>query len=447
MKNIAIIGAGLTGLTTAFYLKKYGFNVCVYEKTDRCGGAMHTLHQDGFSFEAGPTTGVINSPEVFELFEDLNILDKINYADENAKKRLIWKNNSFHPLPSGPISAISTPLFSLKDKIKVLFEPFISKGNNEHENLAHLVKRRLGTSFLNYAIDPFIGGIYAGNPENLIPKYALPKLYNLEQEYGSFIKGAFAKARKKKNDREKKASKKMFSFYGGFSSLINELVANIGEENILTQQKELKIEKQDDKYIINKESYDLIVSACPSTGFKESFAFLNEDEIDKLTNIKYAPVVQIALGFKNWDGIDLNAFGALVPSIEKRNVLGILFTSSFLKDRAPKDSILLSIFMGGTRNEAITKEDDDIILNKAIEEVNSMLKPKNAEINLSHIFRHKYAIPQYEITSKERFQAIKEIENKYSNFFVGGNIHNGIGIGDRIKQGNNIANKIASLNK
>lgn len=447
MKNIAIIGAGLTGLTTAFYLKRYGFNVCVYEKTDRCGGAMHTLHQDGFSFEAGPTTGVINSPEVFELFEDLNILDKINYADENAKKRLIWKNNSFHPLPSGPISAISTPLFSFKDKIKVLFEPFISKGNNEHENLAHLVKRRLGTSFLNYAIDPFIGGIYAGNPENLIPKYALPKLYNLEQEYGSFIKGAFAKARKKKNVREKKASKKMFSFYGGFSSLINELVANIGEENILTQQKELKIEKQDDKYIINKESYDLIVSACPSTGFKESFTFLNEDEIDKLTNIKYAPVVQIALGFKNWDGIDLNAFGALVPSIEKRNVLGILFTSSFLKDRAPKDSILLSIFMGGTRNEAITKEDDDIILNKAIEEVNSMLKPKNAEINLSHIFRHKYAIPQYEITSKERFQAIKDIENKYSNFFVGGNIHNGIGIGDRIKQGNNIANKIASLNK
>lgn len=447
MKNIAIIGAGLTGLTTAFYLNKYGFSVTVYEKTDRCGGAMHTINEKGFFFEAGPTTGVINAPEVFELFEDLNILDKINYADDSAKKRLIWKNNSFHPLPSGPISAITTPLFTFKDKIKVLFEPFIKKGDNENENLANLVKRRLGTSFLNYAIDPFIGGIYAGNPENLIPKYALPKLYNLEQKYGSFIKGAFSKAKMKKNDREKKASKKMFSFYGGFSTLINELVKKIGEEHILTNQNKIEITSKNDKYIINDKSYDYIVSSCPAQGLSESFSFLDKNEISQLTDINYAPVVQIALGFENWDGIDIKAFGALVPSIENRNVLGILFTSSFLKDRAPKNSILLSIFMGGTRNEAITKENDDEILNKAIEEVNSMLKPKNAKITLSQIFRHKQAIPQYEITSKNRFEAIKRIEDKYQNCFIGGNIHNGIGIGDRIKQANNIANKIASLNK
>jgi len=210
-KDIVIIGAGLTGLTLAFYLKKQGTNVLVIEKSGKTGGVIQTVKDDGFVFETGPNTGVVGNPEVAELFEDLEGLCSLETANPSAKRRLIWKKGRWHALPSGFVSAVLTPLFTLKDKFKVLGEPFRRKGNNPKENLADLVKRRLGVSFLNYAIDPFISGIYAGDPKYLIPKYALPKLYALEQDYGSFIKGSIQKAKEKKKIRDfKKLPKKYF---------------------------------------------------------------------------------------------------------------------------------------------------------------------------------------------------------------------------------------------
>jgi oxygen-dependent protoporphyrinogen oxidase len=189
-KDIVIIGAGLTGLTLAYYLKKQGKDVLIIEKSDKAGGVINTENENGFVFETGPNTGVVGNPEVAELFEELEGLCEFEAADPSAKRRLIWKKGKWNALPSGFISAATTPLFTIKDKFKVLGEPFRKKGTNPEENLADMVKRRLGDSFLNYAIDPFISGIYAGNPSYLIPKYALPKLFSLEKYYVSFIKGA-----------------------------------------------------------------------------------------------------------------------------------------------------------------------------------------------------------------------------------------------------------------
>ena len=214
-KEIVIIGAGLTGLTLAFYLKNQGKDVLIIEKSAKTGGVIQTVKDDEFVYETGPNTGVIGNPEVAELFEDLQGLCTLETADPSSKRRLIWKNGKWRALPSGFWSAVTTPLFTLTDKFRVLGEPFRKKGTNPEENLAELVKRRLGKSFLNYAIDPFISGIYAGDPKYLIPKYALPKLYALEQNYGSFIKGTMKKAKEnKKNPRMQKATKEVFSAKG-----------------------------------------------------------------------------------------------------------------------------------------------------------------------------------------------------------------------------------------
>ena len=158
------------------------------------------------------------------------MLDK---ADPNAK-RYILKNGQWTPLPSGLISAINTPLFTLKDKFRILGEPFRKPGSDPDESVAQLVRRRLGESFLDYAVNPFISGVYAGDPEKLITRYALPKLYALEQNYGSFIKGSIAKARQKKTELEKKATREVFSAKGGLGNLIKALTLKIGKEKILT---------------------------------------------------------------------------------------------------------------------------------------------------------------------------------------------------------------------
>jgi protoporphyrinogen/coproporphyrinogen III oxidase len=166
--KVAIIGAGLTGLTTAFYLKKGGIPFVVFEKANRPGGVIQTYNENGFTFEGGPNSGILSRPEVVELLEDLQDDCTLEVANETAKARWIWKKDRWVPLPSGLISGITTPLFSVSDKLRLLGEPFRKKGDNPNESLSQLVLRRMGKSFLDYAIDPFILGIYSGDPSRLV---------------------------------------------------------------------------------------------------------------------------------------------------------------------------------------------------------------------------------------------------------------------------------------
>ena len=209
--DILIIGAGLTGLTTAYTLASKGKNVQVLERMERAGGQIHTHQEDGFVYESGPNTGSISNPEVAELFIELEKVSsgkcKLETAHDAAKKRLIWKGDQFRALPSGLGSAIATPLFTLGDKFRILGEPWRKKGENPDETVGELARRRLGKSFVDYAVNPFLSGVYAGDPNTLVTRYALPKLYNLEQNYGSFVRGAMKKAKEPKTDRDRLATK------------------------------------------------------------------------------------------------------------------------------------------------------------------------------------------------------------------------------------------------
>jgi oxygen-dependent protoporphyrinogen oxidase len=243
-KEIIIIGAGLTGLTTGFWLTRAGKDIQIIEQQNRIGGQIQTFQENGFIYESGPNTGVVSNPEVAELFEALSPACSLETAREESKRRLIWKGNRFHALPSGLSSAITTPLFSLYDKFRILGEPFRVKGNNPNESVGELTVRRLGKSFLNYAVDPFLSGVYAGDPMQLTTRYALPKLYNLEQEYGSFIRGSIAKAKLPKTERDRLATKKVFSAQGGLSQLTHAMAEAIGNDHITLSASDVTIQPQ-----------------------------------------------------------------------------------------------------------------------------------------------------------------------------------------------------------
>ncbi len=444
MVKVAIAGAGLTGLTTAFYLKKAGVDFQIFEKTDRPGGVIHTCHENGFTYEAGPNSGMLSRPEVAELLEDLGDDCIPELADETAKSRWIWYENRWEALPSGIVSGITTPLFSFPDKLRLLGEPFCKKGNDPNESLAELVLRRMGRSFLNYAVDPFILGIYSGDPAQLVTKYAFPKLYWLEQDYGSFIGGSVKKAREPKSDRDKKATKSIFSVKGGLSNLINALVKNIGEENIRLNCKNLRFEKNNNGYSTgySEMTFSHVVSTTGAYELSGLFNFLEKEKLEAINQMEYSKVVQVSLGFKNWTGIPLNAFGGLVPAIEKRRILGVLFLSSFLKDKAPVNGALLSVFLGGIRNAGMIELSDSEIGQIVKEELMEMLKLKTFEPDLLKIFRYNHAIPQYGFESEKKLKEIDFIEKKYPGLVLAGNIRDGIGIADRINQGRNVASGI-----
>ncbi len=441
-KDIVIIGAGLTGLTLAHYLKKQGKEVFLVEENNFTGGVIQSGNEEGFIYEKGPNTGVVGNPEVAELFEDLEGLCTFEAANPKAKRRLIWKNGNWHALPSGFLSAVTTPLFTLKDKFRVLGEPFRKKGENPKENLADLVKRRLGKSFLYYAIDPFISGIYAGNPETLITKYALPKLYALEQNYGSFIKGSFKKAKERKNNpRLQKATREVFSAKGGLTNLIQALTQKVGNENILLGAKNTTVNPVQNGFLIRATTNspieiqaNKVVTTAGAYVLPQLLPFLSASEKLPFEELKYASVVQAILGFKQWKGISLQAFGGLVPSLENKNILGALFTSSFFDQRAPLNGAVISVFMGGTKRPDIFEMNDNEIRSVLKKDISEMLKVTAFEPDLFKVFRYKHAIPQYEINSDKRFETIEAVQKKYPGLLLAGNIRNGIGMADRIKQ-------------
>ncbi len=443
-KKVAIIGAGISGLVTAFYLKKAGIDFRVFEKQNRIGGVISTEKENGFLFEKGPNSGVLSNVELVKLFEDLKDDCELETADQTSKKRLIWKNGKWNALPSSIMTAITTPLFTFGDKLRVLGEPFRKKGTNPHENLSQLVKRRLGQSFLDYAIDPFISGIYAGNTEYLIPKYALPKLYSLEQTYGSFIKGAIKKGKESKTDDEKKISKEIFSVKGGLIELINALAKNIGNSNIKTNCGDLKVLQKDNLYIIDKETYTNVISTVNSPNIAKVFPFILEEELENILNLKYAKVVEATIGFNNWNGSDLKAFGGLVPGKENKNILGVLFMSSIFKNRAPKSGALLTIFAGGTKREDLTQVSEADLKEIIKKDIVEMMDLQTFNPDLFKLSYYDYAIAQYGVDTKERIEAVLNIQNKYSGIILGGSITGGVGIADRVKQAKDISNVILS---
>ncbi|NQU81421.1 MAG: protoporphyrinogen oxidase [Bacteroidetes bacterium] len=448
--EIAVIGAGLTGLTTAFYLKKKNKDFILLEEKDKPGGVIQTRHENGFTYEEGPNTGVVGNSDVAELFEDLDGLCKCEVANEKVNKRYILKDGVWEPMPMGPIQAVNTPLFTLKDKFRLLGEPFRSRGTNPDEPLSEMVQRRMGQSFLDYAIDPFILGVYAGDPSRLLTKYAFPKLYNLEQTYGSFVGGSVKMMFEKKVEREKKATRKVFSVLGGLSGLTDALWKSAGEDRFLMSVKNIEIQPEGDHFVItgmlNNEKMTLkaqkVITTTGAYTLRSMLPFADKKLLLAVEKVKYARVMQVVLGFKQWTGMKLDGFGGLIPFREKRDILGVLFLSALLSCRAPEGGALCSVFVGGVRREDLFEKTDDEIRRIVEREFSDVMRLKEFNPDLFKIIRYRYAIPQYGIESHEKLQALEQLQSTYKGLIIGGNLRDGIGMADRIKQGKHLADII-----
>lgn len=450
--DVCIIGAGLTGLTTAFGLIKKARSVHVVEQANRVGGQIQTHKVGDFVIESGPNTGSISYPEIVELFQEIGNQNLLETACASAKRRLIWKGDSFIELPTGLISALRTPLFTWYDKFRILGEPFRSKGANPNETVGDLTIRRLGKSYLDYAVDPFISGVYAGNPMNLVTRYALPKLYRLEQRYGSFIRGAIAKAKEPKTSRDHLATKQVFSARGGLENLVTTLYEAIGAQNITVGAKEVSILPIHNifkvSYVVGKGELKHIwckkvVTTCGAYALPRLLPFVEHSLMEQITSLFYAPIVQVGVGLKDTAGLRYHAFGGLVPSIEQQRVLGILFPSACFQARAPQGGAVFSFFLGGVRHQDYINKSDDEITAIVTDALHRMLHfPTTLCPDVVRIFRHRHAIPQYDIKSGLRFAAIEKVQQQYPGLVLAGNIKDGIGMADRIKQAVRLAENL-----
>ena len=454
--EVTVIGAGLTGLTTAYWLKRKGVDVRVVETKNRIGGQIQTQRNNHYIFETGPTTGSVSTPEVAELMMDLAQTSggkcQLETAPDSSKRRLIWKGNRFRELPSGPLSAITTPLFCFSDKLRILGEPWRKRGTDPDESVGSLAARRLGQSFVDYAVDPFISGVYAGNPDKLVTRYALPKLYALERDYGSFVRGAMAKAKHPKSDRDRLATKKVFSAQGGLSHIPEAEAALVGMENIVLGADKVMVKYNNKVWLTtftdvdgNKRQIESrwVVSTCGAYNLPSLLPFVDQARMNAISQLTYAPVMEVNVGMPDTFGGDYQAFGGLVPTVEHQQILGILFPSACFTQRAPKGGALFSFFLGGVKHPEMLEKSDEEIENLVKECLHTMLKfPAEAKPDFINISRHQRAIPQYGADSGARFEAVSSIEQEYPGLIIGGNLRDGIGMGHRITQATNIANHI-----
>lgn len=442
MEEIVIIGAGITGLSTAYWLKKDGFKVKILEASNQVGGNIKTEKHQNFVFDTGPNSGLETTPLIKQIVDELNLQDEFVYANKESNKRYILRDNVLHPLPMNPKDFITTRLFSTSGKFRVLLEPFIGKSKDGYyQSVAEFVRRRLGQEFLDYAINPFVSGVFAGDPENLSVKSAFPKLYRLEEVYGGLFKGMIKGAKERKQRAEKsKQSAAMFSFRNGMSVLTNRLGEFLKDE-ILLNHKLTKVQKVDDRILINavedgnEKVFETksVLFTIPAYSTAEILRELDGYLHNHLITIYYPPVLVLNVIYrKDKIGQPLDGFGFLIPEKEKKSFLGAIWNDSIFPNRGDQDFASFTIFVGGARQAKIFENDLNELINQVLSEFEQIMKITIKPESIKYKFWEK-AIPQYSLGYIEKENAINQFEKNNKGIFLGGNYRGGISVGDCIK--------------
>jgi oxygen-dependent protoporphyrinogen oxidase len=454
--QVAVIGGGISGLTTAHYLTGMGIDTRVIEKSDRTGGTIESQRIEGYLVDYGPNSGLDTTPLLGEMFHRLGTSSSLQYASDKAKNRYIVRNGRLHALPMGPGAFVKTPLFSPRAKLALLREPFIRPSDpKQEESLAEFVRRRLGREFLDYAINPFVSGIYAGVPEKLSVRESFPKLYDLEQQYGSLIKGTIKgmreRRRRRKSGEQSRASARMFSFAGGMQTIVDALSRELADR-VHTGTIPLCVEKKDAGFAVHSRSADgdwalgcdAVVLAIPAYAYREIDFTMGLEVGEHLDRISYPPVSVVFFGYKaNPATVPLDGFGFLIPEKEKRGVLGTIWNSTLFPERAPAGGVSLTTFVGGSRQPDNALLDEGAIVDLVRADLNDLLgittKP-----DLVAIRCWERAIPQYNIGHTDIIRAIAAFENKTPGLYISGNFRGGVAISDCVGRAREVCDRVAS---
>ena len=461
--DVIVVGEGITGLSIAYWLKKRGVNVTVLAKDSEVGGTMKSVQDRGFLYETGANTALETTPLFKGLISDLKLESEFIYANPEGKNRYILRNGVLLSMPLGPGSFFFTRLFSTAAKFRVMKEPFIGRAEKE-ESIAEFVERRLGREFLDYAIDPFVAGVFAGKTEQLSVRSAFPKLYALEEKYGGLVKGMIKGAQERKQRAEKaKDRAETFSFVSGMQILPQAIGSSLGKavlfnakvtgiRKLTTAHIEPANEPDARRYHIEylrngKEEEikaDSVVFAIPAYDAAPIVKLLSRETANVLSSIYYSPVISIFLGVKREDiGRPLDGFGFLIPSKEKRKILGCLWNSCLFGNRAPAGMVALNAFIGGARQPELTGLNDEQIIQITLDELKSIMQYSGKPVYLN-ITRWQKSIPQYEIGYQHKMDMLAQFEESNQGIFLAGNYRGGISVGDCVKNAYEIAEGIYS---
>lgn len=450
MASVGIIGAGIAGLAAAHHLQTNGVSVHVFEASNRTGGVIQSERTEGFLVEHGPNSIRAGASALETIIDDLDLQEERIWANEVANTRYVVRDGTPTPLPRSVRSFLATNLFSTRAKLRLMAEPFIGRGKAHEESVAQFTRRRLGPEVLEYAVAPFVGGVFAGSPDNLSVRHAFRRLATLEDEYGSLFFGAIRRALASSDGETQDVPSGLFSFRDGLQALPDALTNALGDRISLNAPVRA-LSNDDTTWTVTiapddastqTRSFDALLCTVPLHRLAAMKADTSVD-LSPLNNVQYPPLSVLALGYPR-DAVDhpLDGFGVLVPPVENDlDILGTIFSSTLFPGRAPDGHVLLTTFVGGARAPDQATRNTDALQSIVERDLAHLLGVTEAPVFRRHI-HWPHAIPQYELGYGAVKETLDELERQHPRLAFAGNYRQGVSVGDTLTSGVDAADRL-----
>lgn len=441
---VAVVGAGLTGLAAAHRLTNRGRAVRLLEAAPRVGGVVRTERtSDGWLVETGPNSFQENSRDIAALIGELGLDAEKCIAHPAAKKRFIVRGGRLRAAPTSPPALLTSSLFSPLGKLRLLQDLAFNPAAREADlSLAQLVREHFGGEFLDYALGPFVSGVYAGDAEKLSARHAFPSLWKAEHTHGSLIRGLIAQMRTRRHQGHPRS--KLISFRDGLQTLPDALARKLppGAITLNATVESLRppfapdapwrITWRTPEGATPTEDFSAVILALPAHALAKlvfntlDHRAISENSLGALADIVHPPVSSLFLGFRREQvAHPLDGFGALVPAQENRRVLGVIFSSSLFPNRAPAGHVALTVMIGGRRQPELAALPAARLVAEAMPDLRALFGVSGEPVFQRHTFWPR-AIPQYDVGHEKFLHAIERCEHTYARLFIGGQARDGI---------------------
>ena len=438
--RIAIVGGGISGLATAFFVHRQApsTELTLFEAAPRLGGTMRTEEVGGFLFETGSNGFLTNKPDTLDLVHHSGADPLLLPSSDAARIRYIYSDR-LHRLPESPGAFLGSGLLSPFGKLRVAAEVLIPPRRDQgEESLQSFGYRRVGREFTDCFLDAMSAGIYAATPASLSVNAAFPAVVRLEQDYGGLFRGMI-----RKRKREAGPGGILMSFSGGVSRFIDHLGALLGDA-VHIGCAVTGIEPDGDGYRLNvgdsSQVFDQVVLATPSYTAAELLDGIDKPLAARLREIGYSPVSVVGLGYHDLDH-PLNGFGLLTTTAAALPILGVLWDSSIFPDRAPPGAKSLRVMIGGQRNPELALREEAELIEIARDGVGTTMGV-TATPEVGFVQRWERGIPNYTVGHLGRVGAIYDRLAAYPGLHLNSNAYRGIGLNDCVANARSCAEQV-----
>jgi len=454
MSGVVIIGGGISGLSTAYYLNRRGVPSTLIESRARLGGVIQTEHAEGCTIEAGPDSFISAKPAALELIRELGLADQVIGSNDYSRKTYVWKGGRLLPLPEGLMMMVptrlmpllTTPLLSWGTKMRMGLELLRApRPHTSDQSVAEFIEEHYGAEAVDYLAEPLLSGIYGGNPRELSVTSVLPRFVSLSREYGSLTRGVLAeRAKAPKNNG---APAPLFrTLKGGLSQLIDALTASLRTSLVVRQTRAQQVERAGTGFRVRVkddwlEAEHLVIATEAHSG---SVLLRSVDArlAELLGSVEYSSSMTVALGFDSQDfARPPEGHGFLVPKKERRRLMACTWVGTKFPHRVPEGKIVARCFLGGREDAGVLAEPDETIAAIVLEELQEIAGFR-AQPQFARIARWPRSMAQYTVGHPQRLEEMQARAAAIPGLHLVGNAYEGIGIPDCIRMGKRAAEAI-----